>query len=167
MSTLKQMASVRKLDEAEAPAKLLKIGELANRAEVAIGTIRYYESLGLLEPASRSDSGYRYYTPDAIKRVQFIKKAQSLQFSLSDIQKILGIRSQGSPACPLVRNLLNQKIAELETQIYRIQTLKSDLEAYRDRWSDRALDDPCSQELCSLVEEVASRVLPENEQQDQ
>lgn len=62
--------------------KLLKIGELAEQADVAVGTIRYYESLGLVEPAHRSESGYRYYVADAIKRVQFIRKAQSLQFSL-------------------------------------------------------------------------------------
>lgn len=142
-------------DNALSSQKLLKIGELADQAEVAVGTIRYYESLGLLEPAQWSESGYRYYTPDTIERVQFIKKAQSLQFSLAEIQQILGVRRQGDPACPLVRDLLNQKIAELEEHIDRMTVLKRDLEVYRDRWSDRPLDDPCSQELCSLIEEVA------------
>jgi DNA-binding transcriptional MerR regulator len=134
--------------------KLLKIGELADQSEVAVGTIRYYESLGLLEPVQRSQSGYRYYTFDTIGRVQFIKKAQFLQFSLAEIQQILGVRRQGDPACPLVRDLLSQKIIELKEHIDRMTALKRDLEAYRDRWSDRPLDDPRSQELCSLIEEV-------------
>lgn len=134
--------------------KLLRIGELAEQTDIAVGTIRYYESLGLLEPAQRSKSGYRYYTVDAIKRVQFIKKAQLLHFSLSDIQQILNVRSQGVHACPLVRDLLNRKISDLDEQLHRISTLKTELEAYRNRWADRPLDDPCSQELCSMIEEV-------------
>lgn len=140
--------------------KLLKIGELASQADVAVGTLRYYETLGLLEPTQRSASGYRYYDLEAVKRVQFIKKAQSLQFSLSEIQQVLGVRHQGNPACPLVRDLLNQKIVHLEEQIYRMTTLKEELEAYRDRWADKPLDDPCGKELCSLIEEVACHVLP-------
>jgi DNA-binding transcriptional MerR regulator len=140
--------------------KLLKIGELASQTDVAVGTLRYYETLRLLEPTQRSASGYHYYDLEAVKRVQFIKKAQSLRFSLSEIQQVLGVRYQGNPACPLVRDLLNQKIADIEEQIYRMTTLKEELEAYRDRWTDKPLDDPCGKELCSLIEEVACHVLP-------
>lgn len=149
---------VEKTCNASPSNKLLKIGEVAEQADVAVGTIRYYESLRLLEPAQRSASGYRYYSCDVIKRVLFIKKAQSLQFSLSEIQQILGVRSQGSPACFVVRNLLDRKIVDLEEQLYRIKTLKEELEMYRDRWADRPLDDPDSQELCSLIEEVAGHI---------
>jgi DNA-binding transcriptional MerR regulator len=142
--------------ETESLEHLLKIGELAKQTGVAVGTLRYYESLGLLEPALRSSSGYRYYTADGARQVQFIKKAQRLKFSLQEIQQVLGVRRQGSPACPLVRDLLTQKIAHLEEQIYRMTVLKTELETYRESWADRPLDDPCSKELCSLIEEVAS-----------
>lgn len=152
--------AVNKTEKASFQDKLLKIGELAEQADVAVGTIRYYESLGLVEPLHRSESGYRYYTSDAVRQVQFIRKAQSLQFSLVEIQQVLGVRHQGDPACPLVRNLLDQKIAGLEEQLYRITTLKTELEAYRDRWINRPVDDPCNQELCSLIEEVAGYSLP-------
>lgn len=114
------MTTVEKPCKKSSQNKLLKIGELASQADVAVGTLRYYETLGLLEPTQRSASGYRYYDLEAVKRVQFIKKAQSLQFSLSEIQQVLGVRHQGNPACPLVRDLLNQKIVHLEEQIYRM-----------------------------------------------
>lgn len=140
--------------------KLLKIGELASQADVAVGTLRYYETLGLLEPTQRNANGYRYYDLEAVKQVQFIKKAQSLRFSLSEIQQVLGVRYQGNPACPLVRNLLNQKIADIEEQIYRMTALKEELEAYRNRWADKPLDEPCGKEVCSLIEEVVGHVLP-------
>ncbi len=140
--------------------KLLKIGELAQQTDVAVGTIRYYETLGLLEPTHRNESRYRYYDFDAIKRVKFIKKAQFLQFSLSEIQQVLGIRDRGNPACPIVRDLLNQKIAHLENQIYQMQTLKAELEVYREKWEDKPLDDPCSLKLCSLIEQVPDKDIP-------
>lgn len=146
--------------EKSSQEKLLKIGELAEQTGVAVGTIRYYETLGLLVPVQRRESGYIYYDNEAIERLRFIKKAQSLQFSLSEIQQVLGVRSQGDPACPLVRDLLKQKIAHLEEQIYRMKTLKQELEAYQERWADRPLDNPCSKELCSLIQEVACRDVP-------
>ncbi|YAF96825.1 MAG: heavy metal-responsive transcriptional regulator [Nodularia sp. CChRGM 3473] len=146
--------------EASSPNKLLKIGELAKQTDVAVGTIRYYESLGLLTPVERSENGYRYYDSAAIKRLKFIKKAQSLQFSLSEIQQVVGVRSHGDPACSLVRGLLKKKIVDLEEQIYRMKALKKELEAYQERWESRPLDDPCSKELCSMIEEVACRDIP-------
>ncbi len=135
--------------------RLLKIGELSARTQVAVATIRYYETLGLLEPTARAESGYRYYDDTAVQRLQFIRKAQSLHFSLSDIQQIVQVRYQGCPACPVVRDLLDRKIDTLNEQIRLMQTLKGELETYRDRWADRPLDDPDSQELCSLIEEIA------------
>jgi len=146
---------MRQLDKRQFSEHFLKIGQVAEQTDVAVGTIRYYETLGLIEPAYRSNSGYRYYNPEAVKRIRFIKKAQSLQFSLDEIRQILGVRQQGSPACPLVQDLLQRKIAELDEQLVRIQQLKSGLETYQDRWRDRPLDDPCGQELCSMIEEVA------------
>lgn len=154
------VASVKQFYEALSHEKLLKIGELAQQTDVTVGTIRYYETLRLLNPVKRSETGYRYYDHEAIKRLQFIKKAQSLQFSLYEIQRVLGVRSQGDPACPLVRNLLKQKIAHLEDQIYRLEALKLELEAYQEHWASRPLDEPCSKQLCSLIEEVACRDVP-------
>jgi len=154
------VAAVEQLGEASSHKKLLKIGELAEQTDVAVGTIRYYETLGLLKPVQRSESGYRYYDGEAIKRLRLIKKAQFLQFSLFEIQQVLGVRSQGDPACPVVRDLLKQKIAALEEQICRMGTLKVELEAYQERWANRPFDDPCSQELCSLIEEVACIDVP-------
>ena len=133
---------------------LLKIGELAKQTGVAVGTLRYYESLGLLEPALRSSSGYRYYTADAARQVQFIKKAQRLNFSLQEIQQILSSRRQGITACPLVQDLLSRKIHFLEEEIQRMSAFKAELEAYKKLWTNRALDNPDGEQLCSLIEGV-------------
>ncbi|MBC8120699.1 MAG: heavy metal-responsive transcriptional regulator [Gemmatimonadaceae bacterium] len=139
-----------------APGKALKIGEVAEQVGVAVGTIRYYESLGLIEPDYRSESGYRYYGLEAVRKLQFIKKAQCLEFSLYEIQQVLGVRQQGNPACSKVRELLDGKIAYLEEQIARLQSLKGELTAYQQRWQGEPEDAPGAEALCSLIEGVAS-----------
>ena len=143
-----------KLETESLEQPILKIGELAKQTGVAVGTLRYYESLGLLEPALRSSSGYRYYTVDAARQVQFIKKAQRLNFSLQEIQQILVSCHQGITACPLVQDLLSRKIHLLEEEIQCMSAFKTELEAYKKLWANRPSDNPDSEQLCSLIEGV-------------
>ena len=76
-------------------ASFLKVGELAERAGVGVQTLHYYERLRLLPKPDRSAANYRLYPADALRRVQFIKKAQVLGFTLEEIKDILGLREQG------------------------------------------------------------------------
>jgi DNA-binding transcriptional MerR regulator len=131
---------------------MMKIGELAKQTDVSVGTLRYYESLGLIQPAERSESGYRYYIDAAVQKIQFIKKAQALQFSLTEIKQILVIREQGNPACATVRGLLNEKIDHVDRQIQQLHEFKSELKEYRDEWAKRPLDQPDQPQICSLIE---------------
>lgn len=134
---------------------MLKIGELGKQTGVSVGTLRYYESLGLIEPFQRAESGYRYYADATVHKVQFIKKAQVLQFSLIDIKQILEVCEQGNPACTTVKKLLNEKIHQVDIQIQHMHEFKAELEQYRDRWTERSLDQPDIPKLCSLIDEVA------------
>ncbi len=74
------------------------IGQLASAAGVAIDTVRYYERSGLLKPAARSASGYRKYGKGELDRLNFIRRAQHLGFSLSEISELLAISSRGDIA---------------------------------------------------------------------
>jgi DNA-binding transcriptional MerR regulator len=67
----------------------LKIGEVARRGGVNLETIRYYERERLLLKPPRLSSGYRMFPADAVHRVRFIKRAQELGFSLSEIRELL------------------------------------------------------------------------------
>ena len=96
---------------------LLKIGDIAKQTDVSVGTLRYYETLNLLYPVERRDNGYRDYNLETIQQVQFIKKAQSLGFSLEEIRQILDVRNRGELPCPFVQDLLEHKIGQLEAQI--------------------------------------------------
>src|SRR5262249_24712357 len=69
----------------------LRIGEVAERAGVTIDTVRYYEKRRLLPTAPRTEGGFRLFTADTVERVQFIKQAQDLGFSLDEIGELLTI----------------------------------------------------------------------------
>ncbi|MFK8183344.1 MAG: heavy metal-responsive transcriptional regulator [Phormidesmis sp.] len=131
----------------------LKIGEVSKRTGTAVGALRYYEALGLLI-SQRGRNGYRYYAQSAVHQVQFIKKAQALGFSLEEIGEILTVHEHGELPCGLVRSRLQEKIEQLDAQIQDMMAVKSDLEAYRDRWADAQ---PHSQpgDICPLIETVS------------
>jgi DNA-binding transcriptional MerR regulator len=130
----------------------LKIGEFAKATGLSVTTLRYYESLGLITPADRAENNYRYYRTDQIQRVEFIKKAQQLRFSLDEIRQILGIRQTGLTICPMVQTLLDDKIQHLDQEIQQLQQFKQDLEVYRDRWQQTD-PHPTPTQICPLIED--------------
>ena len=87
----------------------LTIGKLAERTGINTDTLRYYEKMGLIKAASRSESGYRIYGEDAERILTFIKGAKTLNFTLEEIRQLLrgGLRESagnyvkdfGVPAC--------------------------------------------------------------------
>lgn len=133
-------------------AQGLKIGELARQVGISVGALRYYDDLGLV-PSRRGSNGYRYYPPDAVHRVQFIKKAQALGFSLEDIGEILTLYGQGQVPCALVQARLQEKIDQLAAQIREMQQFKTSLETYRDLWADQETV-PQPGDICPLIEGI-------------
>ena len=93
----------------------LRIGEVARRSGVSIDTLRYYERLQLLPRTARSSGGFRLFTPEHVLRVQFIKQAQDLGFSLDEIKGLLA--TGGAAECRKVRDLLQRKLTELDGRL--------------------------------------------------
>ena len=137
----------------------LKIGQLAKQTGLAVGTLRYYSDLGLLQPVKRGDNGYRYYSIDAKRQVEFIKKAQTLGFTLEEIKQILNVRDRGEKPCSLVQDLLNNKIEQLQIQIEQMTLFKAELEEYRTAWKNPT-PEPDPQEVCPLISSVSLNASP-------
>jgi DNA-binding transcriptional MerR regulator len=133
---------------------MLKIGDLKKQTGVSVGTIRYYEQLELLPAALRHENGYRYFHESAIQRLLFIKKAQILNLSLTEIKEILNSHNRGIAVCSIVKELINHKISQLDTEIQQLVESKKLLENHRDRWSFHANDIPNSESVCTLIEEL-------------
>ena len=133
----------------------LKIGELAKQTGFAVGTLRYYSDLGLLQPVQRGDNGYRYYSQDAGQQVEFIKKAQALGFTLEEIKQVLDVRDRGEKPCALVQSLLDIKIEQIQIQIRRMTLFKTELEEYRTAWTNNPNPESMPQEVCPLISSVS------------
>ena len=74
----------------------MKIGALAQRAEVGIDTIRYYEREGVIPPPLRRESGYRQYSDGDVVRLRFVRRAKQLGFTLPEIRDLLGLTASAS-----------------------------------------------------------------------
>lgn len=95
----------------------MHIGKVASAVGLTAQAIRYYEHLGLIEKAQRTNSGYRVYSPGALERVRFVKQAQRLGLSLGEIREVLRLKYSGKSPCDCVRDLLKRKLARLEQQM--------------------------------------------------
>jgi MerR family copper efflux transcriptional regulator len=100
------------------------IGDAAKQAGVRIETLRYYEQEGLVAPPPRSASNYRQYPEDTVRRVQFIKRAQELGFSLKEIKELLSLRVEPHTSCTDVRDRALTKITDIEQKIRSLKAMK-------------------------------------------
>ena len=108
-------------------AESLTIGKVADQGGVKVQTIRYYERRGLLPKPARTAAGYRTYSDDAIRRLRFIKQAQALGFSLSEIEELLTLRMQSGTTCGDIRKRARQKIAAVNDKMEDLQRIKDAL----------------------------------------
>jgi MerR family transcriptional regulator, redox-sensitive transcriptional activator SoxR len=105
----------------------MKIGDLAERADVSASAIRYYEKAGLLSPPHRV-SGQRRYSADALDRVLLIRFASDMGFSLTETKTFLSGLGSGTPVGPRWKKLARSKIQEVVKNMQREKRLKSLLE---------------------------------------
>ena len=106
---------------------MLTIGKVAERAQVTADSIRFYEREGLIKPAQKSESGYRLYTEEAIRRIGFIKHAQQCGFSLIEIRELLDLRSTDSACCDDIYRVAVEKKLQLATKIKALNAMSAAL----------------------------------------
>ena len=89
---------------------MFTVSDLANETQVTADAVRHYVKLGLLNPIRDSENGYKLFSTSDISRVQFIRNAKSLGFSLKEITEIFSHSIEGNSPCPGVRERLQQHI---------------------------------------------------------
>jgi MerR family Zn(II)-responsive transcriptional regulator of zntA len=107
---------------------MLTIGKLAALAKTSTDTLRYYEREGLIEPADRSESGYRLYDKDSARRIHFIKQAQHCGFTLTEIRDLLVLRNRAAACCGDVRTRAIKKKLHLEHKIKAMKSMSKALD---------------------------------------
>jgi MerR family transcriptional regulator, copper efflux regulator len=107
--------------------KTMKIGEIAKRAGIGIDTIRYYEREGLLLEPERRPSGYRQYDESAVERLEFIRRAKELGFTLGEIRELLELSFTSHAGCDHIRERAEAKLVSIEDKIRNLQQMKRSL----------------------------------------
>lgn len=118
----------------------MRIGQLARAAGFSEKTLRYYDQIGLLRPAGRTASGYRIYGAAAIERLRFVRSAQDLGLSLSDIQGILEISDGGRAPCRHVLALVERDLDKIDAQLKRLRELRRELAGAKARLDEALME---------------------------
>src|SRR2546425_13377783 len=127
----------------------LLIGDVAERAGLTAPTIRYYESIGLLAAAPRSSTGYRRYTVTTVEELRFIKKAQTLGFSLEEIGEILKLSRAGDTPCSHVLDLSRRHLRAVEERIQQLTRFRDQLAGELAKWDGKR--EPTCRGLCQII----------------
>ena len=105
----------------------LSIGQLAAQSGLSPDTLRYYERLGLLPRVSRNAGGQRRYSEDDVARLAFIKRAQSMDFSLQEIGDLMSLRDAPGDVRTEVRGLTELKLQAIQARIEQLSLLRDEL----------------------------------------
>jgi DNA-binding transcriptional MerR regulator len=132
------------------PDGLLGVAEIGRRTGLTRKALRHYEELGLVEPAARTDAGYRLYDSEALRRIELVNRAKVLGLRLSEAKEFLHV-AEG--CCgdhhPELAALVEGKLAETEQRIAELQSLRSTLTTVLDRLASNEGLHRCEEALCT------------------
>jgi len=105
----------------------MNIGMAARRSGVPAKTIRYYEDVGLIPPALRSDGGYRKYAETDVRTLQFVQRARRLGFSVKEVARLLALWRDKTRASSEVKALTLRHVTEIDAKIAELRSLRATL----------------------------------------
>lgn len=126
---------------------------------VSTDTLRHYERLGVLPHPRRTEAGYRLYAKEAVQRVQLVRGALSVGFSLAELVRILRVRDNGGAPCNQVRALAAAKLAQIDGQLRDLALIRQHLQELLAAWDDRLQQTPPGQRA-GLLDMLSGPVAP-------
>jgi len=141
----------------------IQIGRVSKQTGLSVDAIRFYEKQRLLERPPRTEGGFRLFHTQDIQRIQFIRRAQQLGFSLPEIRELLVLQRDEDGTCSHVRELLRAKITTIHNKIQELGVLEEQLTKGL-RKCERKLraSGDSHKGCCPLLEEIAHRGSDEN-----
>jgi len=144
-----------------APEGLLGVAEVGRRTGLSRKALRHYEALGLVEPAGRTDAGYRLYGDEAMRRIELVNRAKVLGLSLAEAKEFLHV-AEG--CCgdnhPQLAGLVAGKLDETERRITELQSLHQTLRGVLDRLDRDQGRHRCEESLCTCGVPLTIRPKP-------
>ena len=105
----------------------MNIGTAARHSGVRAKTIRYYESVGLIQPADRSTAGYRVYDKQDVETLRFVQRARSLGFSVEEVGSLLALWRDRSRSSAEVKAMAQRRVADIDRKITELVEMRETL----------------------------------------
>jgi MerR family transcriptional regulator, copper efflux regulator len=135
---------------------IMRISEVARQSGLSAKTIRYYEEIGLVEPAARGMNGYREYDGPALGHLQFLARARDVGFNLEESRQLLGLFKDSSRQSVHARKLVLEKSEQLRQRIEKLHAMQAVLNDMARRCSGDEGPDCAILDDLAGVEESAS-----------
>lgn len=132
------------------------VSGLAAAAGVTPHVIRYYTRIGLIEPMRDPGNNYKRFNGQHLARLNFIRGAQVLGYTLSEIRRIFGHAERGHSPCPEVRDILLRRIGETREHLRDLRELQQRMERALRNWKKMKDGTPDGRSVCVLIESTLS-----------
>lgn len=130
----------------------MNVSRLARRAGTTSDTVRHYTDLGILRPRRNPDNGYRQYSQDDFRRLEFVLQARQLGFTLEDIQEIINESESGASPCAHVRQLIEERLEDVEARIEALSRLSQRMRRAMAEWTVQPDSPADGEHICGLIE---------------
>jgi MerR family transcriptional regulator, copper efflux regulator len=127
----------------------VNIGEAARASSLPAKTIRYYEEIGLIRPAGRSNGNYRVYKDHDVQTLRFIRRARHLGFSVGEVAELLDLWRDRSRSSRQVKALASRHLHDIDGKIAALETMRDTLEELIERCRGDARPD------CPILADLA------------
>lgn len=131
----------------------LSIGQLARRTGCKVQTIRYYEQIGLMPPALRTEGNQRRFAQAHLERLAFIRHGRELGFPLSAIRELLRLGDNPNHSCDAADRIARDQLQQVESRIARLEALRSELQRISRQCRGGRMAD------CRIIKALASHPL--------
>lgn len=106
---------------------MFSIGSLSKQTGVKVPTIRYYEQIGLIEDAERTEGNQRRYKQDSLLRLRFIKHARELGFPIESIKELIELNNHPDQNCAEATEIAKEQLNHVRERIASLVRLESEL----------------------------------------
>lgn len=105
----------------------MQIGQAAHESGLPVKTVRYYADIGLVQPESRAQNGYRDYGSSEISKLAFVRRARAFGFSVDECRELLSLYEDRSRSSRDVKTIALQRLEEIEARMAELQSLHDEL----------------------------------------
>ncbi|HGX92094.1 MAG TPA: MerR family transcriptional regulator [Candidatus Tenderia sp.] len=133
---------------------MFKVSDLSKVAQTTPDAIRHYVRIGLLTPSRNPENGYKLFSEIDVKKVQFIRRAKELGFSLKDIKTIIDHSNRGHSPCPSVRKMIQRRIEKNRIKLAEMNRLQQRMDQALHTWQAMPDGEPDGDAICYLIESI-------------